>query len=128
MSKPLGQHSARNTSSETRTRRLTVAAVLLLPILLLVFAPALAVLLCVPLFIISLTALALGDLRWAWIPNRGVAVGILGGALFLFIVSAIVYGIRGPVSDTAPRPAKATAAAAPASAAPDLVSFVADEP
>lgn len=128
MSKPLGRHSARNTSSETRKRRLMIAAaVLLLLILLLVFAPALLVLLCVPLFIIALVALSLGELWWARIPNRGVAGGILAGALVLFIVSAIVYGIRGPVSDAAPRPATATAAST-ASAAPDLASFVADEP
>lgn len=115
-------------TSVNRKRWLVAGAVaLVVLILLLIFVPALIMVLSIPAFIIALIALIVGGLRWARIRNRGVAGGLLGGTFVLFIISAVVFSSTLPVATTGQVASSETPTTAPpitVSEEPTLTDFV----
>ncbi|WP_313816229.1 excalibur calcium-binding domain-containing protein [Citricoccus sp.] len=122
-----GVDSALPTSVNRKRWLITGVAALVVLILLLIFAPALIVVLSIPAFIIALIALIVGGLRWARIRNRRVAGGLLGGTFVLFIVSAVVFSSTLPAATTGQVASAETPTAAPSitvSEEPTLTDFV----
>jgi colicin import membrane protein len=118
------EHDSAQKTPNRRKRWLIIAAVvLILLILLLVFAPAVLMLLSIAAFIIALIALITGRLRWARIPNRRVAGGLMGGLFVLFLVSTIVFGTSLPPT-TADRDPVAATPSPTATIEPSPVSLV----
>ncbi|GAA1661837.1 hypothetical protein GCM10010977_23970 [Citricoccus zhacaiensis] len=118
-----GADSAQNASANRRRWLIIGLIALAVLILLLVFAPVVLMLLCIPAFIIALIALIAGGLRWARIRNRRVAGGLVGGTFVLFIIAAVVFSTSLPASTTDP----ITVSEEPTptiSTEPELASFV----
>ncbi|VXC08828.1 excalibur calcium-binding domain-containing protein [Citricoccus sp. K5] len=95
-----GADSAQNASANRRRWLIIGLIALAVLILLLVFAPVVLMLLCIPAFIVALIALITGGLRWARIRNRRVAGGLVGGTFVLFIIAAVVFSTSLPASTT----------------------------
>lgn len=122
-----GVDSALATSVNRKRWLITGAVALVILILLLIFAPALIMVLSIPVFIIALIALIVGGLRWARIRNRRVAGGLLGGTFVLFIISAVVFSSTLPAAPTGQVASAETPTAAPSIAVseePTLTDYV----
>ncbi|GAA5228790.1 excalibur calcium-binding domain-containing protein [Paeniglutamicibacter antarcticus] len=102
---------------------IVVAALVVLLVLLLVFAPLLVLLLSLAVLVVGLLALVTGRIRWARIPNRRFAGGVAGGSFGLLLVSFVVFGLSLPTETTENPPVAGIVAPAAAEQA-TLASFV----
>lgn len=103
---------------------IVVAAIVVLLVLLLVFAPLLVLLLSLAVLVVGLLALVIGRIRWARIPNRRFAGGVAGGSFALLLVSLVVFGLSLPTETIENPPVAGIVAPAAAAEEATLASFV----